>query len=371
MNKLDQNPYLLCFNNGIIDFKNNVFRKGQPTDYISMCTNIDYIKYDTNNETFNTISNDIDEFMNQLFPVEELRRYMWEHLASCLIGTNENQTFNIYTGSGANGKSKLVDLMSKGLGNYKGTVPITLITEKRASIGNTSSEIVQLKGVRLAVMQEPSKGDKINEGIMKEITGGDPIQGRALFKDTITFIPQFKLVVTTNTLFDIRSNDDGTWRRIRVCDFMSKFVDEPFENDLKFPKEFYPYQYKIDKKLDSKFTEWAPILMSKLVNIVFRTKGNVIDCPHVLSSSDVYRDGQDYLSEFAKDKIIKIQNGRIKKQELVETFKQWYTINYGRAIPKAKEVYDFIDKRYGAYKKGGWINIAIVYDEAEEDKAEE
>ena len=85
--------------------------------------------------------------------------------------------------------------MTKVLGDYKGTVPITLITQKRPGIGGTSSEIVQLRGVRYAVMQEPSKGDKINEGIMKEITGGDPIQGRALFKETVTFIPQFKLVV--------------------------------------------------------------------------------------------------------------------------------------------------------------------------------
>ena len=50
-------------------------------------------------------------------------------------------------------------------------------------------------GVRYAVMQEPSKGEKINEGIMKEITGGDPIQGRALFKEAVTFIPQFKLFI--------------------------------------------------------------------------------------------------------------------------------------------------------------------------------
>ena len=126
---------------------------------------------------------------------------MWEHLASCLIGTNKNQTFNIYYGGGRNGKSKLTELMSRALGQYKATVPITLITQKRNTIGSTSSEIVQLQGVRYAVMQEPSKGDRINEGIMKEITGGDPIQGRALFKDTVTFMPQFKLVVCTNELF--------------------------------------------------------------------------------------------------------------------------------------------------------------------------
>jgi len=113
--------------------------------------------------------------------------------------------------------------MGKVLGDYKGTVPSTLITQKRTSIGGTSSEVHQLIGKRYAVMQELSKGDTINEGIMKEITGGDPIQCRALFKDSVTFIPQFKLVVCTNTLFDVKSNDDGTWRRIRVCEFKSKF----------------------------------------------------------------------------------------------------------------------------------------------------
>ena len=234
MNKLDSNPYLLCFKNCVVDFKNKISRKGQQDDYISKCTNIDYIKYDYLKNK--NIIDDIKKFFTELFPNEYLKDYMWEHLASALVGTNDNQTFNIYTGSGRNGKSKLVDLMSKALGEYKGTVPITLITQKRNTIGSTSSEIVQLMGTRYAVMQEPSKGDKINEGIMKEITGGDPIQGRALFKDTVTFIPQFKLVVCTNTLFDVESNDDGTWRRIRVCDFMSKFIDNPY-NDSLFPKE--------------------------------------------------------------------------------------------------------------------------------------
>ena len=362
IDKLDQNQYLLCFNNGVVDFKQCLFRRGQPDDYISMCTNIDYTEPGKNPKSQKILA-EIDDFMNQLFPNINVRKYMWEHLASCLIGTNENQTFNIYTGSGANGKSKLVDLMTKCLGDYKGTVPLTLITQKRTSIGSTSDEIAQLKGTRMAVMQEPSKGDKINEGIMKEITGGDPIQGRALYKNTITFIPQFKLVVTTNTLFDIRSNDDGTWRRIRLCDFQSKFVEEPYSDELKFPKEHYPYQYKIDKKLDSKFAEWAPLFVAKLVEIGFNTKGIVNDCKEVLAASDRYRNGQDYLSEFVKEKVMRIKAGKINKSELMEEFKKWYSLNYGRGnVPQAKELHDFMDRRFGVYKKG-WHNVAIIYDE--------
>jgi P4 family phage/plasmid primase-like protien len=366
LNKLDQNSYLLCFNNFVIDFKKGIHRHGQPDDYISKCCNIDYIPLNDIKEKENDNINEIKNFISELFPNEKLQKYMWEHLASTLIGNNDNQTFNIYTGSGANGKSKLVELMSKVLGDYKATVPITLVTQKRNNIGSTSSEIVQLMGVRYAVMQEPSKGDKINEGIMKEITGGDPIQGRALFKEAITFIPQFKLVVCTNTLFDIKSNDDGTWRRIRVCDFMSKFLESPYEDDIKFPKSEYPYQYKIDKRLDEKFEKWAPIFASILVDIAYKSSGVVNDCEIVLASSDQYREGQDYLAEFVKEKIKQVKGGKVKKTELWEVFKQWYTINYGKNIPKAREINEFMDKRFGKYVNK-WSNIVINYDDEDDD----
>ena len=361
-NKLDQNPYLLCFTNGVIDFKAKKHRPGQPDDYISKCTNIEYVRL---NHTHDNFVEKIRTFMDQLFPNEQLKSYMWEHLASVLIGTLDNQTFNIYTGSGRNGKSCLVSLMAKVLGDYKGTVPSTLITQKRTSIGSTSSEIVALMGTRYAVMQEPSKGDKINEGIMKEITGGDPIQGRALFKDTVTFIPQFKLVVTTNVLFDIKSNDDGTWRRIRVCDFESKFLDNPYNDDMHFPKDQYPYQFPLDKRMDENFIDWAPIFASMLVNISFEKQGHVKDCSVVLASSNEYREGQDYLAEFAKEKIVKAEGRKIQKTEVMQTFREWFQTNYGSGTPKAPELHEYMNKRYGRYKNGGWHNVKIVYDEDE------
>ena len=366
---IDNNPHLLCCNNCVIDIKNKLVRKGRPDDYISKCTLINYRPL---TEADNPIVSEIRDFISQLFPIPELRNYMWEHLASCLVGSNENQTFTIYTGDGRNGKSKLVDLMGKVLGEYKGTVPITLITQKRNCIGSTSSEVVQLMGCRLAVMQEPSKGDKINEGIMKEITAGDPLQGRALFRDTVTFVPQFKLVVCTNVLFDINSNEDGTWRRIRKVDFMSKFLDNPYEDERKFPKSEYPYQFKIDKRLDTKYDTWAPVMLGLLVEKAFNTQGIVNDCNIVMASSDEYRDGQDYLAEFVKENIENKEGKWIKKMELIEHFSNWYKSHYGRAIPKGREIYSFMSKKYGPYiQKRGWRDVAIIYDGEEEDVLEE
>ena len=353
--KVDDNPHLLCFNNGVVDFTNNIFRNGKPDDYLSKCTNINYIKLD--NKKHKKIIDEINDFMCKLFPEDNLRNYMWEHLASTLIGKSDDQTFNIYNGSGSNGKSKLVELMAKALGDYKGTVPITLITQKRNTIGSTSSEVVALKGTRYAVMQEPSKGDKINEGIMKEITGGDPLQGRALFKDSVTFIPQFKLVVCTNTLLDVGSTDEGTWRRICVCEFKSKFCKkEDFDRAR-------TYQFELDKKLGGKFNDWAPIFISMLVEKAYETGGLVNICDEVKSSSNNYKNTQDFYSEFINDKVKKCTGSKIKETSLYEVFKGWYQLHHGKNIPKGRDLFDYMNKNFGKKIKGVWNNVSIIYDD--------
>ena len=355
MDKVDANPKLLCFNNGVLDFENKVFRKGKPDDYLSKSTNISYVKLDLIKHK--TIIDEINDFMHKLFPEQELRDYMWQHLASTLIGENNDQTFNIYNGNGSNGKSKLVELMAACLGDYKATVPITLITAKRNTIGSTSSEVVQLKGVRYAVMQEPSKGDRLNEGIMKEITGGDPLQGRALFKDSITFIPQFKLVVCTNTLLDVNSNDEGTWRRLCVCEFKSKFcVKEEFDDDRE-------YQFEIDKKLGEKYIQWCPIFMSMLVEKAYITGGLVKICQAVKASSSNYRNTQDYYSEFVSDKVKKCVGGKIKETSLYEVFKVWFQLHHGKNVPKGRDLFEFMNKKFGKKQRGVWANVSIIYDD--------
>jgi len=360
---MDTNKYLLGFNNGVIDFKNKVFRDGQPEDYITKTTKISYTPYDSidENEEYRTLKEEILSFMEKLFPIPELNRYMWDHMASCLIGTNKNQTFNVYHGSGSNGKSILADLMGVTLGDYKGTVPITLVTEKRGLIGGTSDEVLKLKGVRYAVMQEPSKNVQLNEGIMKELTGGDPIQARGLYSESEIFEPQFNLVVCTNNLFDINSNDDGTWRRIRKCDFISKFIDEGEEHT-----DDSKYIFNKDKSLKDKLPLFAPVFASMLVKRAFETEGIVSDCDYVLNASNKYRKGQDHIAGFVSENIEKTgrDTDKIKKNELYNQFKIWFQQEQGnRKMPKGQELYDYMDKKFGLHKPTGWHKCKIVYPE--------
>jgi len=360
LQKMDTNAYLLCFKNGVIDFKEKVFRKGQPEDNISMCTNIDYIPL--NPAIHQKIMDEINDFMDKLFPEKELCEYMWDHLASTLIGTATNQTFNMYIGIGQNGKSVLINLMELVLGDYKGDVPLTLVTEKRGKVGGLTPEIVELKGVRFAVMAEPQKGDKINEGMMKQLTSGkDRLQGRAPYMpQTISFLPQFKLVVTCNVFMEIKSNDWGTWRRIRAVPFKSLFTKNPVQGD----KE-KPYQFLIDECIDEKFDSWKEVFAAMLVKRAFETNGFVKDCSVVMAKSNEYRQSQDYISEFINDRIVRDPNGRIKKMELNSEFTLWHGSNYGGRCPGPKDLHEYMDKEYGKQRNETWSGVKIVYNKEE------
>jgi P4 family phage/plasmid primase-like protien len=365
--KMDTNKYLLGFNNGVIDFKNKVFRDGYPTDYITKTTNINYVPLNKDDPEMMRIRDEIIDFMEKLFPIPEQNQYMWDHLASVLIGVNRTQTFNIYHGSGSNGKSKLVDLMSLALGEYKAIVPINLLTDKRVNIGGTSDEILKLDGVRYAVGQELSKGMKLNEGIMKELSGGDEIQARGLYSESKRFSPQFKLVICTNNLFDIESNDDGTWRRIRRVVYYSKFArPEEMETfaDL-------PYLFEMDPTIEDKLPIWAPVFMAMLVERAFITEGMVRDCPTVLKDSQSYRKGQDHIAAFVNEKIRRTGDPKhyVKKDDLKNEFQKWYLMEQGdKRPPKLIELSEYMDKKFGPFVKGrGWKGVEIIYPEMGDD----
>jgi len=364
--KMDENRYLMCFSNGVVDIKNKLFRDGYPQDYITKTTCIPYKPFDLEKDS--EIANKILTFMEQLFPDKDLNRYMWDHLSSVLIGENINQTFNIYRGNGSNGKSLLTDLMTFTLGEYVGTVPVTLVTEKRVGIGATSSEVMQLKGVRYAIMQEPSKDARINEGMMKQLTGDSTMQARALYCESEKFNIQFHLCVCTNTLFEIVSNDDGTWRRVRIVEFMSKFVnpEDPVTNDT-------PYQFPKDPLLKEKLPKWAPVFASMLVKRAFENQGVVKNCDIVMSASNKYRQGQDHIAGFVSEMILQKQGGKINKQEMMQQFKQWFLDSQGsKKQPKGTELTEYINKKFpGCNTKDGWKNIALIYQGEDEDEVDQ
>jgi P4 family phage/plasmid primase-like protien len=330
--KLDINGNLLCCSNGVFDFGLQKFRDGKPEDMCSLSTGIDYLPIDDLNNS--PEYSKLLTYLEEVFPFENQRLFMEEHWASSLLGKpNINQSFYNYVGAGCNSKTVITRLIEETLGSYYGTVPASLITQTRKSIGGATPEIAKLRGIRFAVIQEPSRGDTINEGVMKEL--GDKLAGRELYQGIVTFFPMFVLVVCTNLLFTVKSNDNGTWRRIKVANFVSTFTENPDPTN--------PLEHKLNRFLDTK--ELATAFLFHLVQLAIKTKGVVGECEMVTNATSKYRDDQNKPTQFINECLEFGCEFKVSKISLSEKCKQWYETNYKYSV-SAKTIFEILDKDY-------------------------
>lgn len=358
---LDENRDLLCFTNGVYDLKNGIFRDGYPDDYISLCTNIEYEDYDKNNNEIQQV----EEFFSQIQPEAEMKDYVLDFFASCLQGHSPDESFNIWTGGGGNGKSMCISLLQSILGDYATTISITLLTAKRAASNAASPEMAKCKGVRFVVFQEPENDDKIHVGHMKELTGNDKISARALFKEPVDFYPQFKTVLTCNKLPFIPSNDGGTWRRIRVAPFEVSFVNDPKE----------PHERKKDRNLKAKMEYWKSAFMALLVHRFKRYKEYGLKEPMKVKSftleyqksSDIYLEFINEQVEFTTDK-----RNKINLTTFYSEFKVWFKeAHTERKCPSRNEFKNNLEEKFGKMKSYGWQYMKIKADKLEDSDSDD
>jgi phage/plasmid-associated DNA primase len=227
---------------------------------------------------------------------------MLKLLASYLDGLIADEIFSIFSGKGGNGKSKMISLIQKALGfhkspstSYVGKMTVSVITEKRPASTAATPEVAKNKGKRFCSMEEPDKNDQLNAGYMKELTGGDAISARKMYQDPLEFKPQFKLALIFNDKPEIKSGDEGTWRRVRNTDFLSTFTASPKpENILHFKRCILD---------DAKLNEWAPYFMSILIHWypIYRKEGILNDNNYpdeIIGYTQEYRSSNDQFNLF-------------------------------------------------------------------------
>ncbi len=318
--QINQNPYVLGCANGVLHLRETVFdnegkplrykpmlHPGKAEDYISLrvgvtpnCAEpIAYVPYDPTDPR----QEELQDFFCKLFPDEELREYVLTLMAGCLEGANKEQCFYIMTGGGGNGKSKFVDLMTSVLGQYAGSLATTALTRKRPDSGAANPDIISVKGCRFIEMKEPDDHEPINSARMKQFSGEDYVEARGLFKDQERFRITGKIFLACNQLPPIHSMDGGTWRRVRVIPFKSKFVPkgDPIDpNNFIFPR---------DDMMEEKLKHWREPMFSLLVHY-YETKycpGGIQKVPAiVMEASERYKGDYDSLGKFIKARIRKI-----------------------------------------------------------------
>jgi len=223
-NKMNANPDLLVFENGVYDFKQGILREGYPEDYVSFNTSIE-LDLDIDTTELET------EFLGKIVPNKEALDYLLRFLASCLRGVTDDQLFHFFTGVGSNGKSTLINILDKAMGDYFVTLKPTSLMGKDKNADDATPGFSKLPGKRCVGLSEPNKGSNLNLGLLKKITGCDKFQARRLYENEIEFKIQAKFIMLCNDLPEVNSIDYATWRRIRKINFPSKFVDNPTENN--------------------------------------------------------------------------------------------------------------------------------------------
>ena len=297
-NKVDENKNLIAFSNGVFDTLTFEFRDGKPEDYISFCTNLEYHP-DRQYDSY-PCWQELSKFIRDVLPDPDVRDYFLAYLATSLSGCNEAQKFHILTGTGSNGKSMLMNLMSTAMGDYACKAPISLLTQARNKSAAAAPELVRMKGRRFVTMQEPDEQVPLNTGLMKELASSEKITARDLYagsKQMLDFDLQARFNLACNEKPKINTQDGGTWRRLVVVNFVSKFVADP---RLAHEK---PIDESFVQKSQSK--EWAEAFLSYLVHLYIKGKGyrKLVPPEKVMEYTSEYKEDSDVIAKFLREKI--------------------------------------------------------------------
>lgn len=230
--KLDSNPDVVAFTNGVLDLTTKVLRPGHPSDFISKNCGYDYIPLDKIHK------DDIDwveTFFRKVFPREDVRLFKLHCFSRCLQGVQESESINIETGSGGNSKTQVFKFLSKAFGDYCVSIPSSMIT-KDHEYNRGDPFLLTIKNSRIIFASEAKRGASFNDGFLKELTGGEALKARFNHgNDVNTIKPTFSFFFMCNDVPNFPGDDGGIARRLRVTRYESKFVDgvkDDYDNNI-------------------------------------------------------------------------------------------------------------------------------------------
>jgi putative DNA primase/helicase len=246
-----------------------------------------------------------------------LKDYIQRSIGYSISGSNQEQCAYFLYGLGNNGKSTFLDTIADILGSYAAnTQPDTLMLQSKIGGlgGGANSDIARLKSARFVTCEEPTEGVRLNEGLLKQLTGGSKVTCRFLYGDEFEYTPEFKIWVATNHKPTVRGTDVGIWRRIKLI---------PFEVNI--PKE------KVDKNLKYKLRQEFPQILAWAVEGCIKWQADGLKEPEaVLDAVKEYKVEMDVLASFM-EQCIEIDYScaeQIMASDLFSLYSKWAKANH-------------------------------------------
>jgi len=300
--KFDSDPMKLNLANGIFDLKENVL---EEHSYEHLCLKQSKVAF----EKGTTAEHWID-FVNTIFSGDqELIRFVRQAVGYSLSGLSDLQALIFCYGSGANGKSTFFGVLRQVLGDYYQGIQVETLLAKNFQSSSEHYELARVKGARIVVSDEVPEGRKLNESLVKNLTGGDQIHARNPYEKPFSFDPTHTLWMYGNHKPVISGMDHGIWRRIYLVPFTIKIPDDQIRPQEDLWEEF--------RRENSGILEWALEGWQD-----YQSNGLVLP-EAVRQATSEYKSESDTLETFINENCIINSEFKIHTTKLFQLFKDW------------------------------------------------
>ena len=296
--QFDRDKYLLNTPDCIIDLWNRVQVPHDLNRYITKITGTSVSESDCPQWK---------AFLETIFAGDaELMRYIQKAVGYSLCGAIPEQCAFFLYGTGRNGKSTFLDTVRAMMGDYACNAQPDTIMVTHNNSGGARSDIARLKGARMVTTVEPNEGMRLDEGLIKQLTGGDPVTARFQYSSEFEFTPEFKIWMATNHKPIIRGTDTGIWRRIHLIPFTVQIPED-----------------KVDRNLPYKLRKELPAILRWAVEGYYLYKDEGLKKPAaVLAAVSEYRREMDVISSFLSDCCI-MGSGEVSSNVLFSAYSRW------------------------------------------------
>lgn len=312
ISRFDANPYYINCLNGTYDLKKGEFHEHRPEDYLTMKTACMF--------PVDTIVLDFDRWNTFIDEItcgdKEVAGYLQRALGYSLVGrANEECMFIAYGKTTRNGKGTLLNTIHTILGDYAKTIGVDFICQSRGgrSYSQANPMVCALKGARFLTMSESDDSGRLDEAIIKNYTGGDPISTRQLYGEAFDFIPQFKMWLSCNTLPTVNDKSLFSSDRVKVIEFNRHFGEG--ERDVKLKEKFLEPTARtaIFKWLLEGYNDYKRMGLCEPASVRDAVKG--------------YEKRNDRVALFVDEMCVMDVDAKTGRTELYSAYKSWCRTN--------------------------------------------
>ena len=295
---VDRDPWLLNVLNGTLDLRTGDLRAHRREDYLTKLAPVEYLPQASAPQW--------DLFLQTILPSASVRAFLQTAVGYALTGDTSEQMLFMLSGTGANGKSTFLKTLNDLLGDYALTTPSDTFMVKRD--GAIPNDLARLRGARFVTAVETHEGKRLDEALVKQMTGGDTISARFLHQEFFDYTPSFKVFLAVNYRPRIRGTEHAIWRRLRLVPFGVTIAEEQRDRSL----------------LEKLRAEWPGILAWALAGCArWREAGRLGTPEDVVAATARYRASQDALRDFLDECCILDPAARISGTDLHGTYRDW------------------------------------------------